>query len=106
MTAQHGESEVHDVCPAAPIDHHVGGLQIAMQHAVVVRGGKPCAELAGNLQGFVFGQSPDASEQRSEVFAIDVFHRQKVQPFGFADVEDATDVRVRYLAGDANFAVE
>src|SRR5205085_5399894 len=52
------------------------------------------------------GQPPDAAQQRGEVFAIDVFHRQEVQPLGLAYVEDAADVRVRHMARDADFAVK
>ena len=88
------------------VDHDVGGLQIAMQHALVVRGGQTRAELARDLQRLIGGQPADAAQQRAEIFAIDVFHGKKRLAVDFADVVDAADIGMRDLARDAHFVVE
>ena len=77
-----------------------------MNDAVLVRGGKPGAHLAGNLEGLVRWQVPDAAQQGGQVFAVHVLHGEELQAVGFADIEDAADVGMGNLAGDADFAVE
>ena len=47
-------------------------------------------------------QTPDPFQERRQVFAVDVFHREKVTAFDFADVVDAADVGMRHLPGDAH----
>ena len=49
-----------------------------MQDALVVRGRKPGAELARDFDRLVFRQPADAPQQRREVLAVDVLHRQEV----------------------------
>src|SRR5262245_66254816 len=53
------ETEVRDPRAAPTVDHDVRRLQIAMQHALVVRGGEPRAELAGDLERLVRWKPPD-----------------------------------------------
>jgi len=101
-----GEAEVHDDDLAAPIDHHVGGLQIAMEHAFFVRGGKSGAELARGLDALIGGQAADAAEERAEILAIHKLHGDVVEAFGLADVVHAADIGMRDLAGDADLIVE
>jgi hypothetical protein len=66
---------------AAPVDHDVRGLQIAMQHAPVVHGGQPGANLPRDFEPLVFGKAADASQQRLQIFAVHVLHRQKSPPW-------------------------
>ena len=75
-------------------DHDVLRLQVAMDHAPVMRGGEAGADLARGVERLVGGQSADAREQRGEVFAIHVLHRDEGHPFDLADVVNAADVRM------------
>ncbi len=79
---------------AAAVEHHVGRLQISMQHAAVVRGCQPGAQLSCDLERLVGGQAADAPEQRREILAVDVFHREEVPPVHLADVVHPAHVRV------------
>ena len=71
-----------------------------MQHALLVRRGKARAQLPRDLNRLLFGKVADAPEQRGEILAVDVLHRQEVAPVDVADVVDAADVRMRDLPGD------
>ena len=84
-------------CPRA-VEHDVGGLQIAMQDALIVRRGHARAELARDLEGLVGGQAADALEQRREVFAVHVLHGDELHAVDFADIVDAADVGMRVPA--------
>ena len=53
LDGQLGEAEVHDHDLALGVEHDIGGLQVAMQHAFVMRSGHAGAELAGDLQRLV-----------------------------------------------------
>ena len=53
-----------------------------------------------------FGEIADALQQRRQVLAVDVLHRQEVLPVDLADVVDAADVRMRELPRDADFGEE
>ena len=59
------------------VEHHVGRLQIAMQDAALVRRGEAGAELPRDLDRLVLRQPADASQQRREIFAVDVLHRHE-----------------------------
>ena len=80
---------------AAAVDHDVGGLQVPVQHALVVRRGEPGAELPRDLDRLVRRKPPDAAQQRRQILAVDVLHREEVPPLDLADVVDAADVRMR-----------
>ena len=77
-----------------------------MQHALVVRGREARAELPRDLDRLVFRQPADAPQQRRQVFAVHVLHRQEVAPVDLADVEDAADVRMRDAQRHAHFVEE
>ena len=104
--ASTGEAEIGEQHLAARVEHDVGRLQIAMQDALLVRGREPGAQLAGDLERLVGGKPPDAPQQRAEVLAVDVLHREEVQAFHFAEIVDAADVRMRHLARDAHLVAE
>jgi hypothetical protein len=89
-----GEAEVGQAQLPARIEHHVRGLEIAVQDAFLVGGGQACAQLARNLQPLVRRQPADAAEQRGQVLAVDVLHRQEDDAVDLADVVDAADVRM------------
>ena len=76
-----------------------------MQYSLFMRGGERGAQPACDLDGFVFGQSADTTQQRGEILAVHVFHRHVVLSVGLGDVEHPADVRMRHLAGHADFVV-
>jgi hypothetical protein len=57
---RHREAEVRDPRPATPVDHDVGGLQVPVQDAAVVRGSEARAELARDLERLVRRKPSDA----------------------------------------------
>ena len=101
-----GNPEIGDADVPFAVDHHVGRLEIAVQHAAFVRGGDAGAQLARELDRLVLRDPADASQQRGEVLAVDVLHREEAAAVGFAEVVEADDVLVRDLAGDAQLVVE
>ena len=52
------------------------------------------------------GQVADPLQERREVLAVHVLHREEVAALDLADVVDAADVRVRDLAREAHLGVE
>ena len=101
-----GQAEVGDADAAFRVEHDVGRLEIAVQHAAVVRRGKAGADLARDLGGALFREAADALQQPGQIFAVDQLHRQEDAAVVLADVVDAADVAVRHLARDAHFVVE
>ena len=53
ITGERGQTEVRDAHLPAAVDHDVGRLEIAMQHAAFVRGGETGTDAAGELERFV-----------------------------------------------------
>ena len=99
-------SEVGDPDVAVPVDHHVGRLQIAVEHAAFVRRGDPGTQLARELDRLVLRDAADAPEQRREVFAVHVFHREEAAAVGLAEIVEAADVLVRHLPRHAQLVVK
>lgn len=78
-------------------------LQVAVQHATLVRGGDTCAQLPRQLDGLVLW---DAAEQRREVFAVHLLHREEAAAVRLAQVVQAADVLVRHLSRHAQLVVK
>ncbi len=106
LPASAGEAEVGDADAAVRVEHDVGRLEIAVQHAEVVRGGEAGADLARDLGGPLLGEAADPLQQQRQVLAVDQLHRQEHAAVVLADVVDAADVAVRHLARDAHLVVE
>ena len=102
FVGQSGQPKIHDQNFPAAVEHDVGRLQIAVQHALVVRCRQTSADLACDLDRFVRGQAADAAQQRRQVFAVYVLHRKKNLIVGLADVVDATHVGMRDAPRDAH----
>ena len=100
------DAEVGDADVAVAVEHDVGRLQVAVQHAALVRGGDARAELPRDLNRLVLRDAADAAEQRGQILAVDVLHRQEAAAVGFAEVVEAADVLVRHLSRDAQLVVE
>ena len=60
-----------------------------MEDPSLVGRGKSPADLPHELDHALRGQPPDASQQRAEVLAVDVFHRDEVLSFGLDEIVDA-----------------
>ena len=97
LRGQAGEAEIRDQDVAAAIQHDVGRFQIAVQHAAIMGRSQARAELARNLEPFYFGQAADAAQQRSEILAIHVFHRQVRLAFDVAQIVNTAHVGMRNL---------
>jgi hypothetical protein len=74
-----------------------------MQNSPIVRRCQSSAQLTRDVERLCPVQATDALQERSQVFAIDVFHREKVAAFDFTDIVDSTDVGMRNLPGNAHF---
>ncbi len=101
-----GQAEVGEADLALAVEHHVRGLQVAVEHALLVRRGEPRRHLPRDVQGLVLREPPDAAEERREVLPVHELHRQEVLTLGLADVPHAADGRVRDLPRHAHLAVE
>jgi len=101
-----GQAEVGDACVAAAVDHHVGGLQVAVQDPALVGGGQAGGDLAGDLHRAVAGQAADAGEQRGQVLAVHQLHRDEGVALALADVVDAHHPRMGDLPRGADLARE
>jgi hypothetical protein len=77
-----------------------------MHHAAIVRRGEPGADLPRHLDRAILREAADAAKQQRQILAVDIFHRQESVPFVLADVEHATDVRVRHEARHAHLGVD
>jgi hypothetical protein len=106
LPSKGGKPEIrYEHLPAA-VDHDVGRLEVTVQHAFVVRRGQACAKAAGDLDGFIPRQPPDAAQQRAQVFPIHMFHGEEGQPVQVADIVHAAHIGMRDLARDAHFGVQ
>ena len=74
-----------------------------MKDASFVGGCKPGGELARYMERLVVGEVPNTSEQRREIFSVDVFHGQKVAAIDFCNVIHAANIRVLQLSHDPHF---
>src|ERR1700693_68395 len=63
-SGQSRQTEIRDANFAASVEHYVGRLEIAVQHACFVSGGQSSAQLAGNFDGFIGWPAADALEAR------------------------------------------
>ncbi len=100
------ETKVRDAGATSSVDQDVGRLQIAMQNAAVVCRRETGAELACELERLVRWQPANAPQQRREILAVDVLHREEVLAADFADVVDAAHVRMGDLPREPDFLME
>jgi hypothetical protein len=103
---QPGEPEVRDADVPVLVNHHVRGLEVAVDDARLVRRREPRAQLPRNLDRLVRRQAAEPLEHRREFLAPHVLHREEVHPVGFADVVDAADVAVRNLPRDPHLPMK
>jgi hypothetical protein len=100
------EAEVGETRLAAAVHHDVGRLQVAMHDAAVVHGGEARAEVAREVERLVRREPPDAGEERAQVLAVHVLHREERVAPVLHDVVQPAHVRVRDLPPDPDLRVE
>ncbi|HEV2764706.1 MAG TPA: hypothetical protein VGV38_17130, partial [Pyrinomonadaceae bacterium] len=103
---ERGQPEVREADVAVLVNHHVGGLEVSVQHAALVHGVQARAQLPPNLHRLVGRQPPETLQDRGQLLAAHELHRKEVLPLGLADVVDAADVSVRHLPREAHLLVE
>ena len=101
-----GEAEVGDPHAAGAVEHDVRRLQIAVDDVALVRRREAGADLPRDLETAIFREAPDPPEERRQIFAVHVLHRQERAAVALVDVVDAADVRVRHLARHADLGVQ
>ena len=92
--------------PAASVDQHVRGLQIAVQYLALVCRRETAHSWRASSSALSEGQPADAPQQRREILAVDVLHRQEVLAAGFGNVVHAAHVRMRDLPRQPDFLME
>lgn len=68
--------------------------------------GQRGAQAAGDLHCLIGRQPTDATQQRCQVFAVNILHREERHAIPLADIVDPANVGVRYLAGDPNLGMK
>jgi hypothetical protein len=101
------ETEVEQL-RAAGGEHDVGGLHVAMDHAVTMSLIEGIGDLDGVPKGFLQGQRVVATpaQPRGQCFALEIFHHEVVGAVVPADVVNGTDVRVIEAGNRPGFAAE
>jgi len=100
------QAEVGDDNVPPAVEHDVSRLEITVQNAPGVRRGQAGAELPRDVEGLVLRNSPDAIEERAEVFAVHVLHSDEAVAVGLHNVVNATDVRTGDLPRDTDLAAQ
>ena len=87
-------------------DHDVGGFEIAVHDARVVRGRAPAATCRAMRHDLGHCQPPRFPQDAGEVVALDERHRDVLDALDLAEVVDAHDVLVRDLPRQQQFLLE
>ncbi len=98
-----GQPEIHDFRLALAVDHHVLGLEVAMDDAEAVRFTQALGDLPADIQRFGRREMVGTADEGLEVFAFDVFHRQVMGKAGFAQVVHPADAGMGDPAGELEF---
>ena len=100
-----GDAEVHDLDQARVVDQHVGGLQVAVDDAGLVRHGHAGGDVHRVAHGLVERQRL-VVDLVAERVRREVLHRDRVVAADEQEVVDADDVAVRDLARVAQLVHE
>jgi len=106
IRGQRGEAEIRDAHLPRAVDHDVRRLEVAVQDPLGVRGGEAGTDLSRDLDRLLLRRTTDAPDQRGQVLAVHVLHRQETLPAGFPHVVDATDAGVRDLTREPHLVEE
>ncbi len=88
-----GQSEVQHLDAAFVRDHDIGGLQVAMHDALLMRRRQRVGQRTGNLDDLL-DREPARRDQEVEWLSFDQLHGQKVDAVGFLHRVDSDDVRM------------
>ena len=88
------QPEIGDEHLAVAVEHDVPGLQIAMYDTLVMGRRQAGAQPPRDLNGLVVRQPSNAAQQRRQVLAVDVLHRNERCAAHFVDVVHAAHIRV------------
>ncbi len=77
-----------------------------MDDTTLVSGRKAGADLPRHFDRAILREASDPLQQRPEILAVDVLHREKRVTVRFIDVVDAAHVRMRDLPGHAHLGVK
>ena len=100
-----GQAEVEQLDVAVAGDHHVLRLQIAMDHAALVRAGQHVGHLRRDAQSFL-QRNRALQDRRSKRLTLDHLHGDVCDVVDAADVVDGHDVRMIERRGRARFLLE
>ncbi len=84
----------------------LAGFRSRCSTPLVWAAAKSGAELARDVERLIFGQASDAPQQRSQVFAVDIFHGEEGVALDVAHVVDAANVGMRDPPRDPHFILE
>ena len=100
------DPEVHDDGLIVFVDHDVCGLEVAVDDTRLVRRAHAANHLPRDRDGTRDGQLTLFLQDRREIAALDVGHRQVLDAVDLAEIVDADDVLVRDLTGEQQLAFE
>jgi hypothetical protein len=102
------EAEIEDLDEAVGRDHHVLGLEVAVDDARGVGLRQAVGDLGADVQEPAGGErAPPVGEQdRAQGLALDELHDDVVQPRGLLGIVDRHDVRVAQLRGGEGLLAE
>ena len=100
------EPEVEDRDGPAVLDHDVLRLEVAMDDAELVRGFGPEGDLPEDRDRACLGQLSLELDDRPQVLARNVFHRDVGEVVAHSEVVDARHVRVLDLPVEIDLALE
>ncbi len=101
--AQFGDAEIQNFDRALAGQHHVRGLQIAMDDPALVREPDGTADLIDIREHGPERQGPSAGHQFRERLALDKLHAQIEESVFFAYVIDGNDVGMVQISGGFGF---
>ena len=97
------DPEVGDPDSSVLIDQDVGGLEIAMKHALGMSRREPGTQLVGDFEHPFGRQTARALEERREILSLHELHREEDRLAGFANIEDPAHRRVCDLPRESHF---
>ena len=101
------QTEVEHLHGAVGADLDVGGLQIAMDDALLVRGFERLGDLAGDGQGVgKIGDRDPRAMMRGQILALDQLHHERRDAARLLEAVDRGDVRMIQRREHFGFALE
>src|SRR5437870_6457018 len=101
-----GDAEVHHLEHAARLDHHVLGLDVAVDHSLLVRDFERPAQLFPDRERDGHRQRTAGADELLQGCPLHVFHREVVHPVHLAQIVRAHHVAMGDLAGEPDLLLE